>query len=51
MTERMWTLDEVKTVVEGLNGVELEGIYADDFAPLKDTNHEPGLAYIVLNKL
>ncbi len=37
--------------LEGLSSVRLEGIYGDDFAPLKDTNHEPGLAYIVLNKL
>ncbi len=50
MTERMWLLDEVKKIVSGLNGVRLKGIYADDFAPLESVDHEPGLAYFVLEK-
>ncbi len=50
MTERMWLLDEVKRIVDELQGVKLEGVYADDFAALQNADHEPGLAYFVLSK-
>ncbi len=50
MTERMWRLSEVLSVVNKLKGISLEAVYRDDFRKI-DTNHEePNLAYIVLRK-
>lgn len=51
MTERMWSLNEVRDIVKKLDSVESQGIYKDDFALLKEGEAEPGLAYFVLKKV
>jgi hypothetical protein len=51
MTERMWSLTEIKTTINKLKGVELLDIYKDDFAVLKQGETEPGLAYIILKRV
>jgi len=50
MTEKIWNLDDVRKVVNGLKDVSVEGVYGDDFTTLKNGSLEPGLAYFVLKK-
>lgn len=42
MMERMWSLKEVRSIVEQLDNIESLGIYKDDFAVLKEGESEPG---------
>lgn len=51
MTEHMWSLKDIETVIKKLSAVELLGIYKDDFAVMKAGEPEPGLAYIILKRL
>jgi len=51
ITERMWSLNEVRDIVEQLDNVESLGVYKDDFALLKESETEPGLAYTVLKRV
>jgi hypothetical protein len=50
MTERMWHLSEVLTVIKDLEEVSLEAVYQDDFRKIDADKEEPNLAYIVLRK-
>lgn len=50
MSERMWSLSEIKEIVKGLKLAELVNIYNDNFIMYKDDHVEPGLAYLVLRK-
>ncbi len=50
ITERMWHLSEVLSVVEKLQNTSLEAIYQDDFRKIDAKYEEPNLAYIVLKK-
>lgn len=49
MSERIWTLSEVKTIVSNLSNGQLEAIYDDNFARI-GSNIEPGIAYIELKR-
>lgn len=49
LVDRMWSLDEVRTIVGRLKQCELTAIYNDDFQPMND-NHEPNLAYFVVKR-
>lgn len=49
IVERMWTLGEVKDIVNSLKDVSTMTIYDDNFQQMKNTE-EPGLAYFVLKK-
>ncbi len=49
MTERMWRLSEVKRVVTRLEHASLDGIFSDDYTPVKATR-EPGLTYFIITK-
>ncbi len=49
MTERMWSLEEVKDVIATLGDCQLETIYGDTFSEV-EVGEEPGLAYFVLKK-
>lgn len=49
MTERMWRLQDVKRVVERLENTTVDGIFGDDYTPVRGTR-EPGLTYFILSK-
>lgn len=49
MTERTWRLSEVKRVVTRLEHASLDGIFGDDYTPVKGAR-EPGLTYFILTK-
>ncbi len=51
MRERMWHLHEVHDIVANLPSIKLHAIYGDDFRKLQATDEEPGLAYLVIEKL
>jgi hypothetical protein len=51
MTDRMWSLTEVKAVIARLRHVRLEAIYSDSFAKLDlASDEDPGVVYFVLKK-
>lgn len=50
MKEKMWSLQEIKDVIDNLQGIELLNIFSDDFTILNNNSPEPGLAYFVLRK-
>lgn len=51
MKEFMWKLDEVRAVIDAMPGCKLVSVHADDFRALRPGDNEPGLAYLVLQKL
>ncbi len=50
MTEKMWHLSDVVSVVENISDVSIEGIYRDDFKKIDSNKEEPNLAYFVIKK-
>lgn len=50
MTEKMWHLSDVLSVIQGLKNTTLEAVYRDDFKKINTGHEEPNLAYIVLKK-
>lgn len=49
MIDRMWSLKEIQAIVKQLKHCTLEGIYDDDFLPVKSSS-EPSMVYFVLKK-
>lgn len=48
-TERMWSVDEIVSIIEKLKNTRLEAIYDDNFQKMAP-GEKPGLAYFVLVK-
>lgn len=51
MTEYMWHVSEVVSIITSFKGVALEAVYQDDFRKINTQSEEPNLAYFVLKKL